>query len=143
MQAAPAEEEKTVQETVEEKGDVGISDMEGSGNDIDLVEDDEEDDVWDMEDGDNEEDDMDMEENAEVGDRKKRSIYRKPHKKYSYGYKRYWPVHKKKYVWYKPYQYKYGYKPYYPYGKYGYNQYHKKPYYWKRPYGKHHGYRKW
>ena len=157
MQAAPAEEEKSVQEFVEEKRAAGVWDgkIDDNSDEMDLVNDDDNDvdddddeDLWDLDDGDNEEeedDDDDDMEDAKTEARKKRSIYRKPHKskKLSYGYKRYWPVHKIKYpIW-----YNYGYK--YPYGKVRYNIHHKKPYYGRRrdPYGKyhgkHHGYRKW
>ena len=137
MQAAPSEEGKSVQEFVEEKRAAGVWDGKVDDNDdeMDLVNDDDDDiddeDLWDLDNGDNA--------------RKKRSVYRKPHKskKLSYGYKRYWPVRKIKYpIW-----YDYGYK--YPYGKVRYNTHHKKPYYGRRhdPYGKyhgkHHGYRKW
>ena len=152
MQAAPAEEEKSVQEFVEEKRAAGVWDgkVDDDDDEVDLVNDDDDDDdddedPWDLDDGDSEEDDDEDDdmEDAKVEARKKRSIYRKPHKKLSYGYKHYWPVRKIKYpIW-----YNYGYK--YPYGKVRYNTHHKKPYYWRRhdPYGKyhgkHHGYRKW
>ena len=105
MQAAPAEEEKSVQEFVEEKRAAGVWDGNVDDNDdeIDLVndddnDDDDDDDLWDLDDGDSEEDDDDDDdmEDAKAEVRKKRSIYRKPHnsKKLSYGYKCYWPVHK-------------------------------------------------